>query len=102
MENDAIMDMDDMEEIFDTIQMTDDEGNAVEFTIIDGVEVEGTSYLLVIETENLENDTSEASILKETAEDGENLIYEFIDDDDEFEKIAAIFQENEEGYEIEL
>ena len=102
MSDDDLIGLEDMEEVFDTIVMKDDNGNSVDFTVIDGVQLDGISYLLVVETEFLDDESADADILKEIAEDGEELVYEFIQDDEEFQKVAAIFQENDDEYEIEL
>jgi putative Holliday junction resolvase len=86
---------------FETIVMTDDEGNETEFVIIDEITDNGAAYLLVVEAEEAGNEESDAVIFKEVSEDGENFIFEEIDDDEEFERVAALFGERG-GEEYEL
>ena len=49
-------------------------------------------YLLVCDSDN-EDEDSEATILKETALDGDEVVYEFVEDDVEFEAVAKLFDE---------
>ena len=49
-------------------------------------------YLLVCDSED-ENEDSEATILKEIALDGEEVVYEFVEDDVELEAVAKLFDE---------
>jgi len=92
------------EELYETIIMTDDEGNEVEFIVVDSAEDSGNSYLLVIEAGQDEEDEDdvEAFIFKETQENDESYVYDIIEDEKEFERIAALFQSSGDDYDIEL
>jgi len=92
---------DDFEE-FETIMLTDEDGEEVEFAVIDAVEAEGQSYILVLEAELLDDENAEAMILKKTAEDGEDVNYELIEDDAEFDKVAELFQNANDEYDVEI
>ncbi|HCT64900.1 MAG TPA: DUF1292 domain-containing protein [Lachnospiraceae bacterium] len=92
---------DDFEE-FETIMLTDEEGKEVEFAIIDAIETEGQSYILLLEAELLDDENAEAMILKKIAEDGEEVNYELIEDDAEFDKIAELFQNGNDEYDVEI
>lgn len=90
-------------EEFSTITMTDEEtGDDIEFAIIDQVEADGYRYLLVIESELIDDDEAEAIILKEVADEGEELTYSLVEDDAEFDRVADLFQENSEDYDVEI
>jgi uncharacterized protein YrzB (UPF0473 family) len=89
-------------EEFETIMLTDEEGEEVEFAVIDAVEAEGQSYILVLEANLLDDENAEAMILKKTAEDGEELNYELIEDDAEFDKVAELFQNANDEYDVEI
>ena len=102
MDEKEIDSLEELDEVFDIVIMKDDEGNDVEFTVIDGAVVDDVNYLLVIETEHLDDEQADADILKEIAEEGENLVFGFIQDEDEYERVAAVFQENDEDYELEI
>ena len=93
-------DKDDMEE-FETILLTDEDGQEVEFAVIDAAEMDGVNYLLVVEADWIEDENAEAMILKEVGSDEENIDYELVEDDEELEKVAALI-ENGEGYDVIL
>lgn len=70
--------------------LTDEEGNENKFELQGSLELEGVTYLALIPIDETED---EFVILKvETDEDGEEVLVT-IDDDDEFDKIADIFQD---------
>ena len=81
-----------MEERDDVITLTDEDGNEIDFTVIDGVEYEGKTYLMLIETESEDDEDAEAVMLRLEGEgDDETLVS--VDDDDEFEAVAKLFEE---------
>ena len=41
-------------------------------------------------------------LLKKVEEEGEDVPYELIEDDDEFDKIAALFAEKSDEYDVEI
>ena len=49
-------------------------------------------YLLVCDSED-ENEDAEAAILKEVSADGDDVIYEFVENDVEFNAVAKLFEE---------
>lgn len=84
-------------EEFDTIVLTDDEGNDHEFLHLDTLEVEGSTYFVLLpisesENESEDEDADEAIILKlgKDAEGGEMLLD--IEDDEEWEKVADAWE----------
>ena len=82
----------------DQIIETDDEnGNVVKFELYDIVEVDEKEYALLLPTD--EEDADEVVLMKIT-KDGEEYLFETIDDDDEFEKVAQ-YVENMEDEEEE-
>ncbi len=90
---------DGMEQI---ITMLDDDGNEVDFVVVDACECDGVNYILVVESEFVDDEEAEAEILKEVKVEGEESYYKPIEDDAEFEKAAALFQNGNEEYDIEL
>ena len=80
------------EENFETeiFTLTDEEGNESQFELIGSTEVDGTVYLALEPVD--ENPDGEYVILKLALEDGEEVLVT-IDDDDEFDKIADIFED---------
>jgi len=82
------------DEIFETediFTLTDEDGVELHFTLLGSCEVEGVEYLALIPLED--NEAEEYVILKrEKDENGEELLVT-IDDDEEFDKIADIFED---------
>ncbi|MCJ7855750.1 DUF1292 domain-containing protein [Lachnospiraceae bacterium NSJ-143] len=91
-----------MEE-FETVTLTDEEGCEIEFAIIDTITDNGNTYILAVETEMLDDEEAEAALFKKAVsdEDGED-IYEIIEDDDEFDRIAGLFQVSGDEYDVEI
>ncbi|MFZ3130644.1 MAG: DUF1292 domain-containing protein [Desulfosporosinus sp.] len=84
----------DVEE-FDTVVLTDDEGKDHEFLHLDTLELEGSTYFVLVpvsEDESEDEDDNEAIILKlgKDAEGGEMLLD--IEDDEEWEKVADAWE----------
>lgn len=95
---------DDLEDEFDTVTMTDEEtGENIEFAVIDKLEHKGNSYLLVVETELMEDDETDAVILKKVGSTENDLTYALVEDDNEFNIVADIFQKNSgENYDVDI
>lgn len=87
---------------FETVTMTTEDGEEVEFSIIDNVACGGERYLLVAETEFMDDDEAEALILKETSINTDDVTYELVEDDAEFDRVADLFQQKGEDYEVAL
>ena len=85
-------------EEFDTIILTDDEGHDHEFLHLDTLEVEGSTYfvLMPISGEEENEEADEAIILKlgKDAEGNEMLLD--IEDDEEWEKVADAWENMDE------
>jgi uncharacterized protein YrzB (UPF0473 family) len=90
------------DETYDVLVMTDEDGNEVQYFVIDGIEADGTNYILVVDAQSYkdENEETEAHLLKETKTDGENAVYEPVSDDNEYQKIVVLLQENDPDYEM--
>jgi len=90
------------EEEYEIIELLDDNDEQVNFAVLDAKEVNGVTYLLVLEEEDLDDDEAEASILKGIAVEGKGEIeYEFVEDDKEFEFAASLFDEENDDFDIE-
>ncbi len=90
----------------DIISVTDEEGNVHEFECLDRIELEnGNRYVALMPTYNdpseLVNDDGELIILRvEEGTDGESYLVP-IEDEDEYEEVAEIFEDRlNEYYEI--
>ena len=85
---------------FEIVTMTDEDGTDVEFSIIDNVASGTDRYLLVVETEKM--DETQALILKEVAIDANDITYEMVEDDAEFDRVAELFAQKGEDYEVSI
>ena len=85
---------------FETITLVDN-GEEIEFVILDSIEDNGNTYVLAVEASQIEDEEAEANLFKKVkTDDGD--VYELIEDDDEFNKIADIFQlTSSEDYDVE-
>lgn len=87
---------------FEIVTMTDEDGTDVEFSIIDNLACGGERYLLVVETEGMDDDESDAIILKEISINTDDVTYEMVEDDAEFDRVAELFARKAEEYTVEL
>lgn len=65
------------------------------FEVIDEVILENTKYILVVDEDDI------STILKQTNEDGEEVEYMLVENEDEFKKAATEFMASDE-YDIEI
>ena len=85
-------------------ELIDDEGNKKNFELIDAAEINGEQYYCMVpavEDEDFLNSDCDIVILKTIEEDGEEILAS-IDDDEEFDKVSAVFIERmKEAFEDE-
>ena len=67
------------------IETVDENGNVVKFELFDIVEVDEKEYALLLP---VDEDDSDEVVLMRITKDGEEYLFETIDDDEEFEKVA--------------
>ena len=86
-----------MEDETQIIETVDAEGNVIKFELYDIVEVDEQEYALLIP---VENDDDELVLMRLTQE-GEEYIFESIEDDDEYDKVAQYVENMDEEDEEE-
>lgn len=75
----------------DVITFTAENGEEVEFQVLEQTRLGGADYLLVSTSQDEE---AEALILKDISKDTDTeAIYDIVDDDNELELVAGIFKE---------
>ncbi|MBQ9415795.1 MAG: DUF1292 domain-containing protein [Clostridia bacterium] len=80
------------EEMVDVWTLTDEDGNDVDFEVLDEVELDGSKYYAMVPSEESDEEVIEYVILKEVKDDSGDVALVSIDDDeDEFEKVASYF-----------
>ena len=80
------------------IETVDEEGNVINFELFDIVEVDEQEYALLLPTESEEGEDDDIVLMKLT-KDGEDYLFETIDNDEEFEKVAKYIESLEEDEE---
>jgi uncharacterized protein YrzB (UPF0473 family) len=77
-------------EEFDTITLTDEDGQEHEFLHLDTIEVDGSTYfvLIPVSEEDEDSEEDEAIILKLGQDEEGNEMLLDIEDDEEWEKVA--------------
>lgn len=88
----------------DLVSVVDEEGNQHQFEILDAIETDEARYVAlvpVLDPQAAVEDDGELIVLQVVTEDGEDLLVP-IEDEEEFDEIAAIFEERlEELYDID-
>ncbi|MBR5459994.1 MAG: DUF1292 domain-containing protein [Clostridia bacterium] len=74
----------------DVVTLTDEEGNDIDFEIIGELEHEGNVYFALVPCAE---DGDEFVILKLAKDEDGNDMLVTIDDDDEFDKVADVFED---------
>ena len=80
-----------MEERTDCITMVTEDGENVEFSVLEETRIHGKIYLLV--TDAPEDEDGECYILKDVSGDQEpEALYEFVEDDRELDSVMGVFE----------
>ena len=73
-------------------------GEAIEFYVLEETQINGSRFLFVTEEEDGDSD---AYILKEVADENEEIIYEMVEDEKELAALGKVFAELIEDADIE-
>lgn len=98
---DEFEDMEELEDSYEIITVEDENGDEVECIVIDTVEYKGSNYLLIIDSDDAEESEPDAMLLKEISSTDDDVIYEPVEEDDEYDAIINLFAENSSDYDIE-
>lgn len=85
----------------ETIVMIDDDGNEVEYVIIDEFAHEETSYLVMIRAEFVDDDEAEAVIFKQVEVLEDEFVFEEIDED-EYNKLEPMLKARLAEFDIDM
>lgn len=75
------------------ILFTNDDGEEEELYVLEETRINGVNYLLVSEEEDDGNNDLDVYVMKEIASEGEEAVYEFVEDEKELDSLADIFAE---------
>lgn len=76
------------------IETVDEDGNLVNFELFDIVEFEEKEYALLLPADS--NDDMDEVVLMKLSKDGEEYVFEVIEDDEEFNKVAEYIENLED------
>jgi uncharacterized protein YrzB (UPF0473 family) len=82
----------DVQEEKQFIETVDEDGNIVNFELFDIVEFEEKEYALLLPAESKEEDEYDELVLMKLTKDGEEYLFEAIEDDEEFDKVAEYIE----------
>ncbi len=79
------------------IETVDEEGNVINFELFDIIEVDEQEYALLLPADADEEDSEEGEIvLMRLTKDGEDYLFETIEDDEEFKKVEEYIKTMED------
>ena len=85
------------------IETVDEEGNVINFELFDIIEVEEQEYALLLPADAEEDSEDAELVVMRLTKDGEDYLFETLEDDEEFNKveeyIKTLEEEEEEGEE---
>lgn len=90
------------DEAYETITIVDDNGDEKDCFVVDGIEVDKTKYILLVACEDFDKDEPEAYLFKEVEEDGDEVVYEPVENDEEYNKILILLQDDDSDYEMKF
>lgn len=89
-------------DIYETINMILEDGSVLECFVIDGVLIDSCQYLLVVDADKFDEDEPEAFLIKQSKDEGDEVIYVPVEDEAEYNKALILLQENDTDYEIKF
>lgn len=85
------------------ITLTMDDGDTVDFFVLEETRISGMDYLLVTDAGEEEEEEGECYILKDLSkEEDSDALYEFVEDDNEIDYLFKIFAELLEDADVDI
>jgi uncharacterized protein YrzB (UPF0473 family) len=98
------MEWDGEDEEFEVITVTSEDGSQSDYAVVDYATDGDVNYLLLLpmdeDEEDEDEEAQEAIIVKEIQTEGDEVVYESINDEAELERVMALFDDEERGYEL--
>ena len=82
------------------IVFTTQDNEKIEFYVLEQTMINGVNYILV--ADSIEDEEANALILKESAYDADEIMYDVVEDDNELQAISKVFIEMLDDTDIEL
>ena len=70
------------------IETIDEEGNVINFELIDIIEMDGQEYGLLLPKDDEESEEDKEVVLMRLTKEGEEYVFEMMEDDEEFNKVV--------------
>jgi len=80
------------------ITLQDEDGNEVDFEVIDSIEVDYTQYVLLAPVDPEEGEENAAYLFRVDEDENGDQTLVPVEDDEEFERVEAALQERDEAY----
>lgn len=90
-----------MHEEAEIVTLEDDEGNEVDFEVVDAIEVDYAEYVLLAPIDPEEGEENSAYLFRIDTDDEGDQVLTPVDDDDEFDRVEAAFQERDDEYDLD-
>ena len=81
------------------IETVDEEGNLIKFELFDIIDFEKQEYALLLPVEKSEDEDEDEIVLMRLKKDGEDYLFEAIEDDDEFDRVSEYIDKLDEDAE---
>lgn len=78
------------------IETIDEDGNVINFELFDIVEVDDQEYALLLPADEEEDSEDSELVLMRLTKDGEDYLFETIEDEDEFNKVEEYIKTMED------
>ena len=75
------------------IDLTDDEGNSFRLEVLGEVEFENDTFVVFLPADMDENDPDYGFVILKANENGGEIVYDSVDDDELLQKVYAIYME---------
>lgn len=82
------------------IVFTTQDNEQIEFYVLEQTMINGVNYILV--ADSIDEGEANALILKESANEADDILYDVVEDDNELQAISKVFIEMMDDTEIEL
>lgn len=81
----------------DFVTLTGEDGETYEFEILKELDVDGVHYAALLPADEEGDEESEDVYIVRIVEENNEEIYEVIEDDDEYERVARVFEQEFEN-----
>lgn len=82
------------------IVFTTDDGEEVEFYVLEQTKINGNNYLLIADAYSEEE--ANALILKEKTTDDNEIVYDIVENDNELDAVSKVFEQIMDDIDIEM